>query len=187
MQQSELVTYALEILEREQITYMLVGSFASGVFGEMRFTQDIDIVIDPSLPQVEILCGAFPIPPYYVSLPAARDALNRGGQFNVLHPPTQNKIDFMIARRDAWGRLQLARRRRERVLPHLLGYVAAPEDIILGKLWYYAEGESEKHLRDIASMLKTSKSEIDSDYITHWARELRLVEPWEAVLKRLAN
>lgn len=187
MDQNELVVHAIEVLEREKIVYMLVGSFASGVYGEYRLTNDVDIVIEPTLPQIDALCAAFPNPPFYCSVPAARDALNRGGQFNILHPPTSMKIDFMIARRDAWGKMQVARRRREWVLPQLEGSIAAPEDVILGKLWYYAEGESEKHLRDIASMLKASDVEIDREYVAHWARELKLSEPWEAVLRRLSH
>src|SRR5579859_485017 len=130
---------------------MLVGSMASGVYGEARLTLDIDIVVDLTVADAETLCRAFPEPEYYVNLPAAREAASRGGQFNVIHPTSGNKIDFMIARRDAWGRIQLARRRQERVLEDRIGYVASPEDVILGKLLYYQDGRHEKHLRDIAA------------------------------------
>jgi hypothetical protein len=74
----------------------------------------------------------------------------------VIHPTSGNKIDFMIARHDAWGREQVARRRRESILRDRIGYIAAPEDVILSKLLYYREGQSDKHLRDVAAMMQVS-------------------------------
>ena len=146
---------------------------------------DIDIVVELRPDQAAKLCEAFPSPEYYVSENAAQEAIATGGQFNVIHPASGNKIDFMIARRDAWGRSQINRRRREEILPGRPGYTAAPEDVILGKLWYYREGGSEKHLRDIAGMLQVSGDEIDTKYIEHWTQQLGLTEAWQAVLDRL--
>lgn len=45
MQQDELLRYAVETLERLNIPYTVVGSLASGAYGEPRLTQDIDIVV----------------------------------------------------------------------------------------------------------------------------------------------
>jgi hypothetical protein len=60
--------------------------------------------------------------------------------------------------------------------------VAAPEDVILGKLVYYRDGGSEKHLRDIAGMLRLSGEMIDRTYLDEFARRLGVVDMWEAVL-----
>jgi hypothetical protein len=175
----------VQILEEQEITYLLVGSLASGVYGEPRLTHDIDVVLELRPDQVARLCEAFPAPDYYVSEQAAREAVAGGGQFNVIHPASGNKIDFMIARQDAWGRSQVSRRRREQILPGRPGYTAAPEDVIIGKLWYYREGGSEKHLRDVAAMLQVSGDEIDKEYINDWTQQLGLTEEWQAVLDRL--
>ena len=70
-------------------------------------------------------------------------------------------------------------------MPGRPGYTAAPEDVILGKLWYYHEGGSEKHLRDIAAMLQVSGDEIDTSYVDQWAQQLGFTEEWQAVLNRL--
>lgn len=187
MDQGELLAYVVDVLERQGITYLLAGSLASGVYGEPRLTHDIDVVVDLKPDQIAPLCEAFPHPEYYVSRQAAHEAVVRGGQFNVIHPASGNKIDFMIARRDAWGKSQLERRRREQILPNRLGFTAAPEDVILAKLWYYQEGGSEKHLRDIASMLKMSGEEIDCEYINDWAGRLGFAEEWRLILDRLAE
>ncbi len=185
MEQDELLSHVVHLLEEQEITYMLVGSLASGVYGEPRLTHDIDVVLELRPDQVAPLCAAFPPSDYYVSEQAAREAVAGGSQFNVIHPASGNKIDFMIARRDAWGRSQIRRRRLEQILPGQPGYTAAPEDVIVGKLWYYREGRSEKHLRDVAAMLQVSGDEIDKNYISHWAQQLDLTEEWQAVLDRL--
>lgn len=185
MNQAELLTRAIDILESQQLTYMLVGSYASASYGEPRYTHDIDIVIEIGLTAVERLCGEFPAPQYYVSLPAAREAVAGRGQFNVIDTMSGNKIDFMIARNDAWGQSQVARRIRKPILPDRQMFVAAPEDAIIGKLWYYQEGGSEKHLRDIAGMMQVSGDKIDTAYIGHWTKELGLTDAWQAVLERL--
>jgi hypothetical protein len=44
--QPELLKFAIQALERLEIPYAIVGSFASGVWGESRFTQDIDILVE---------------------------------------------------------------------------------------------------------------------------------------------
>jgi hypothetical protein len=185
MQQADLLRRVVEVLEEQGVVYLLVGSLASGVYGEPRLTRDIDVVIELGTLQAARLCQAFPAPEYYVSEKAAQEAVATMGQFNVIHPASGNKIDFIIARRDAWGRSQISRRRREQILPGRDGYTAAPEDVILGKLWYHQEGGSEKHLRDIAAMLQVSGDEIDTAYIDHWARQLGFTETWQALLNRV--
>src|SRR4051794_32113644 len=148
---------------------MLVGSFASSAYGEPRFTQDIDIVLDLPAAQIPALCAAFPVPDFYVSESAVREAVQRRFQFNVLHTTSGNKIDFLLPRDDEWGRTQLGRRQRVRLLPDREGFAARPEDVILGKLWYFAEGGSDKHLRDIAGILRVSGDVVDRDDVGRWA------------------
>ena len=185
MEQDEILRFAVDALERVRIPYMLVGSLASGVYGEPRLTQDIDIVIAPTTAQLEELCDTFPASDFYVSREAAREAMALRTQFNVLDPSSGNKIDFMIAKSDAWGQEQLARREKMRLLPDRQGFAARPEDIILSKMQYFEEGGSEKHLRDITGMLKVSGDKIDREYVQKWAKEMGLTEVWEAVLRRI--
>lgn len=185
MEQPELVQKIIEVLEAQGLPYMLVGSLASGVYGEPRLTQDIDVVVALSSSDVAAVFAAFPPPEFYMSEAAARQAATHGGQFNIIHPASGNKIDVMIARKDAWGRSQMARRRRELIFPQLQGFVASPEDVVIGKMWYYQEGASEKHLRDILAMLQISGHEIDRSYVDLWSRSLGLGDVWQAVLSRL--
>lgn len=168
MDQPDLLRYVISMLESGGFAYMVVGSLASSTYGEPRMTNDIDIVIDLPPADLPRLLSAFPPSDYYASEDAARQAIRDSGQFNVIHPDSGNKIDFMIARHDTWGRLQLAQRQRELVVPGLEGFVARPEDIIISKMMYYDEGGSEKHLRDIAGIL-AFESDVDRAYVANWA------------------
>jgi hypothetical protein len=60
----------------------------------------------------------------------------------------------------------------------LQSVVAPPEYVIVRKLEYYREGGSEKHLRDIRSMLAVSKDQIDQAAVDEWVQRLGLAEQW---------
>lgn len=182
MEQSDLLKLAVRNLQRIGVPYAIVGSFASSVWGESRLTQDIDIVVDLKSQQVAALCGSFPEPDFYVSQSAAYEAVAGSGQFKVINPASGNKIDFMVAGRTVWAVAQLDRCKRVPLFRDQDANVAAPEDVILGKLIYYREGGSEKHLRDIAGMLKFSGDMIDRAYVERVARQLGVADTWEAVL-----
>lgn len=186
MDQIDLLRYLVKTLDRLGISYMVVGSLASGAYGEPRMTQDIDVVIDADEQQIIGLCQAFSSDEFYVNQEAALAARRRGGQFNIIHSTSGNKIDLLIAGIDGWGRTEIARRERMQILPDLEGYCARPEDLILSKMAYYREGGSEKHLRDIAGMMKVSGEQVDRDYVSRWAAALGVSEIWQAILARLA-
>jgi hypothetical protein len=59
---------------------------------------------------------------------------------------------------------------------------ASPEDVILKKLQFYAAGGSDRHLRDIAGVLRISSAEIDRDYVAEWTDRLGLREIWDQIL-----
>jgi len=46
MEQSELLRYLTEVLERIGLRYFVTGSTATIFFGEPRFTNDIDVMHD---------------------------------------------------------------------------------------------------------------------------------------------
>lgn len=125
MTQLELLRHVLGALERLKIPYAIVGSFASGVWGEPRMTLDIDIVVQLLGEQAALLIHAFPSDEFYVSRSAVDDAVRTHGQFNVIPPTSGNKVDFMVVGHTSWSASQIARRRRVQLLPDLSGDVAA--------------------------------------------------------------
>ncbi len=187
MTQLELLKYLFAVLEGAEIPYAVVGSFASGVWGEPRMTRDVDVVVQLDPRHVDALIALFPAPNYYVSRTAIEEAICFERPFNVIHPASANKIDFMVVGRNSWAMAQIARRRRIQFLPDLEGFVAAPDDVILGKLVYFQEGGSDKHLRDIAGILKRSSALVDRAYLEQAAHKLGVAEIWKDVESQAAS
>ncbi len=187
MEQSDLLRYVVDTLEGLGLPYFITGSHAAMQYGEPRFTNDIDVVLDLAPSKVRELCARFPIDDFYVSEDAARSAATLGGQFNVIHPESGLKVDMIVAKDDP---LDHERLRRATRLPTPGGgdaMFSTPEDLMLKKMDFYREGGSEKHLRDIASILKISGNRVDVGYVAKWAASLGLSEIWEAVLLRTGS
>jgi hypothetical protein len=187
VEQSDLLKYAATQLRRLEIPYAVVGSFASSIWGESRLTQDIDIVVDLKLAQVPVICAAFPDPEFYVSSSAAHEAVAQSTQFNVINPSSGNKIDFIISGHKPWVLAQLTRSKKVPVFPDQDVDVASPDDVILGKLVYYREGGSDKHLRDIRGILSLSGSLVDREYLARQAKLLKVEDLWEGILNSNSN
>lgn len=185
MDQLDLLGRVVDVLDRLGVSYAVVGSFASGAWGEPRLTQDIDVVIDLDFFAVEALTKAFPPPDFYLSKEAAHEAVATRTQFNLLHPASGNKVDFMIVGDTAWSRAQLERSVVAPVLHDRDVRVARPEDVILGKLIYYQDGGSEKHVRDITGILRTEVAPLDRQYLDRFAVELGVAEEWRSILDHL--
>ncbi len=125
MEQIDILRHAVEVLERMNVPYLVVGSIAGMAYGEARFTQDIDIVAAFEMKHVGELLAAFPSNEFYLSETAIRDAIQTSFQFNIIHPTSGNKIDFILARKDEWSRVQMTRGRSIRVLPDRNAMTAA--------------------------------------------------------------
>lgn len=186
MTQTDILRHAVLLLERLAIPYAIVGSYGGLVYGEPRTTQDIDIVMLLPTEKISEFCAGFPSPEYYISEQAVRDAVLTRFQFNVLHTTSGVKLDFIFPPAGEWGLGQISRRKQVYLRPDLPVYVASPEDIILGKLWYHSIGHSDKHLRDITGILRTSCDRVDRAFISEWAAKLDFTETWERILARLA-
>jgi hypothetical protein len=107
---ADLLARMTGLLDAAGIPYMLTGSFASTLFGAPRTTQDIDIVIDPTLGALEKLLHALPDTEYYVSREAAREAYGAEGMFNLVDFATGWKVDLIIRKRRAFSQEEFTRR-----------------------------------------------------------------------------
>jgi hypothetical protein len=182
--QAELLRYLVETLEGLRIDYMIVGSHASIYYGEPRFTQDVDVVVELTPEALSRVLERFPSSDFYVSEEAARDALARCGQFNIIHGASGVKIDVFFGKDAEYDRVRFARRQRLPLVPGREAHFARPEDVILYKLLYFREGGSDRHLRDIAGILAVSGTELDREYIAHWARQLNVGDLWDEAVRR---
>ncbi len=181
MEQDELLRVVVDALERLGIRYFITGSIATIFFGEPRFTNDIDIVVSLPVDGVEALVREFPSSEFYLDREAAREAVERYGQFNLIHPSSGLKVDFMVAATTPFNQSRFSR--AVRVIPgeDFEATFATPEDVILMKMEYFRQGGSEKHLRDITGILEISGDELDQGYIEEWAERLALLPVWKRI------
>jgi hypothetical protein len=161
-----------------------VGAMATIAYGEPRFTNDIDLVLDLTPELINEFCKSFPDSDYYLSRSAVESAVNNRRQFNIIQTRTSLKV-VCILPANSFDRSDLDRGKRKRVRDDFEAVFAAPEDVILKKLEYYKLGESEKHLRDILGVLKVSSDQIDIDRIEQMAVKLGVTDGWHLVLARL--
>jgi hypothetical protein len=99
------------------------------------------------------------------------------GHFNIIHGETGLKADVYPAGTDALNHWGLDRRRRIAVEKDVL-WVAPPEYVIIRKLEYWRDGGSEKHLRDIQSILANVANDVDRGLIDREAQQRGLADLW---------
>ena len=59
------------------------------------------------------------------------------------------------------------------------------EYVVAAFLWYYTDGGSEKHLRDIVGILKRCGPLLDRAEVAAWAEKLGYSAIWNKVLEKL--
>ncbi len=170
-------------MEASGLSYCVTGSIASGLYGEVRYTADIDFVVLLRPTDVAQLRNAFPERDYY--LPPTDTLImetmrSHRGMFNAISNTNIVKADFFIAARDPLHHWALKYRRRDD-LDGVAVWVAPPEYVILRKLEAYREGGQEKHARDISFMIKCTV--LDRQFIEANVERLGLHAQWNSCLR----
>ncbi|HEY0478336.1 MAG TPA: hypothetical protein VGD37_12515 [Kofleriaceae bacterium] len=170
-------------LERLGIRYVITGSTAGILYGEPRLTHDIDIVVALSPRDIRAFVEAFSLEEFYCppeDVLAIEVRRGHRGHCNLIHHDSGFKADIYIAF-DELHRWALAHRRLVD-LDGLSVSVAPIEYVILRKLEYFREGGSEKHVRDIRSMLDVSRDQIDRVFLEQWIARLGLGTEWSRIV-----
>lgn len=177
----ELIMDFIAPLERAGIEYMVTGSVASIIYGEPRLTHDVDLVLSLEIENASELTDIFPLKGFYVPpVEVIRSEILRGakGHFNIITLATGFKADIYPAGIDELHQWALAKKRRFQ-FGEVSIWMAPPEYVILRKLEYYKEGESDKHLRDISNMLKASGDMIDFEFLEKMIAKNGLTAQWQ--------
>ena len=184
MEPSDLLSFLSKKLDELGISYLVTGSIATIAYGEPRFTNDIDVVVSLRPEDVTRFCDSFPAPDFYLSQNAVTEAVRDRRQFNIIHPASGLKVDVIIPKDDDFERSRQQRGVRLPIGDGVEVMFASAEDVIVRKMQYFRKVGSEKHLRDIASVLKIQGDRIDRKYIAGWADRLALREVWDLILTR---
>ena len=164
-------------LENAQIGYMLTGSMAMNYYAQPRMTRDIDIVVELEASDAEKLISSFE-PDYFVPVEALQSALRERGMFNLLHLDSVVKVDLIVRKHAPYRHNEFARRVQVQ-LPGFLAWLVSREDLILSKLAWARDSDSELQMRDVRNLLS---SKIDAPYLRQWAPALNVSELLEACL-----
>ncbi len=185
MTQDELLYHVVAALEDLGLRYFITGSIASIYYGEPRFTNDIDVVVDLSEDRLHELLSAFPEEDFYLSEEAALRAIRKRGTFNILQPSSGLKVDMIVAEENLFNHHRFQRVQRVRVGEGHESAFSSAEDVILMKMEFFRKGGSDKHLRDIAGILKLSGDRLDVEYIEGWADQMGLETLWRTLKRRV--
>jgi hypothetical protein len=172
-EQLEVLKLVAVRLDRAGIAYMISGSIALSYYAQPRLTRDIDIVIELSPDDDERLAELF-ADDFYIDAETIRDAVAWDGMFNVIHYESVMKIDFIIRKDTPYRQKEFVRRCPIEVDGMTLWFVTA-EDLLLSKLVWAADSQSEMQLNDIRNLI-TAVTTLDWAYIEHWATELQVAE-----------
>ncbi len=165
--------------EQLNLPYMIAGSFASTFYGELRFTQDADIVVKLSSLNISDLLKTFSSG-FYIDRAQIERAIETGSSFNIIHFESAFKVDLFIAVKDGYKQQALSRRVRRalRTEPQYSPYLQTAEDTVLSKLDWYRKGGgvSNQQWRDVLGILKVQEGQLDLAYMQKWAEELLLAD-----------
>ena len=164
-------------LDQAGIGYMLTGSFASAHYGAPRSTQDIDLVIEATPPELRAFVEALSGNEYYADLDSALEAHRRQSMFNVIDLATGWKIDLIIRKSRAFSQEEF--RRRQRVSLHDVSlFVASAEDVVISKLEWSKLALSRRQIEDAAAILRVRWDALDRPYLEKWIPKLDLKNEW---------
>jgi hypothetical protein len=177
------------ILSSLDIMYYVGGSVASSFQGEVRLTQDLDLIANIENSQIQPLIRAM-VDQFYISHTAVEEAVNgKTLSFNVIHLTTTEKADIFVMKDDEFSLSQMSRRVLHIGDRNKSFYICTPEDTILQKLLCFRmyNSESQKQWRDILGVLKLQKELLDFDYLGEWGKKLNLTELLVQALRESGN
>lgn len=165
-------------LETARIPYMLTGSMAMNYYAQPRMTRDIDIVVALEGADAGKLIASFE-PDYFVPEEALKAALREQGMFNLLHLESVVKVDLIVRKQAPYRQTEFARRVQVQ-LPGFSAWLVSREDLILSKLAWAKDAESELQMRDVRNLLS---GKVDLAYLRQWAPALNVSELLETCLR----
>lgn len=163
------------ILTDLAIPHYITGGVAAATYGEPRTTRDLDIVIALLPPKLNSLVQRLESEGFYV--PNVEDVRSgRLKSLSITHQETIARADLMLAGNSNFEQEKFKRRQGIAIPDRGTLYLASPEDIILSKLFWRNQTQSEKQWRDVLGILKVQNQNLDFNYLNQQAIGLGLTE-----------
>lgn len=174
----EILRLVSERLGRQNVPFMLTGSYAMAYYATPRMTRDLDLVVALQEHDVAKLLDEFRAD-FYLDADAALEAIRTGRVFYMMHLASGIKVDMIVKKSSAYRDLEFSRRARGD-LGGVSTWLVSREDLILSKLVWARDSGSELQLRDARALLSDT---VDRPYLNLWARQLGVSE----LLDRLSS
>ncbi len=166
----ELLEKICRIMDRLHVPYMLSGSVAMNLYAEPRTTQDIDVIVEMMVDDIPNFIKLLDDQFYYAE-DAIYEAVQRKSMFNVIDFQSGMKVDMIMRSRDFFEQEKFHNRRKTNYQGIDL-WIISPEDLVISKLRWIQELQSEKQKSDIANLLSTEG--LNLEYIRRWCNLLNL-------------
>ena len=170
-EQLEFVKQIASRLDSARIPYMLTGSMPMGLYAVPRMTRDIDVLIECRPDDAATIAALFAAD-CYVDVESIRKAATRQSTFSIIHNEWVIKADFIIRKDEEYRKVEFDRRRQFQIGGAPI-WVVAPEDLILSKLKWARESDSEMQQRDVQALAE-SVTDLDWRYLQTWGERMGL-------------
>jgi hypothetical protein len=163
--------------ESLNIPYYITGGVCAIAYGDPRTTRDLDIVIECKPSEIMTMVARLEAEGFYCPPGAIEDIQSsRGRVLSVTHMQLVLNADIVLNANTDFDRSKMERRRLEAIgLDESEQFwLASPEDVILAKLLWGRQSQSEKQWRDVLGVLKVQGDSLDFAYMTQWAAQLDL-------------
>jgi hypothetical protein len=171
------------IFESAGMMYYVSGGVASSIHGEARSTRDLDLVIQIPQDEMEALVISLQSSGFYCPEGAVEEVKQlRSRTLNVTHIETIANADLYLIEPSPFSRSQMARRKLLPINGQAGFWLISPEDLILQKLLWRRDSQSEKQWRDVLGVLKVQPLELDYGYLLQWAENLEILEAFNQAL-----
>ena len=166
----QLLAEICQRLDAANLRYMLSGSVAMSAYTVARNTRDIDIVIQLDAKNVDEFLALFQTG-YYLHEPSIREEIRQKRLFNLIHFESGLKIDFVVLKDTPFRQAEFARRQQTDFLDVSV-WVVSLDDLIISKIIWIQDYQSELQMRDIAQLLLNPT--VDRVYVQDWCQQLNL-------------
>jgi hypothetical protein len=166
----EFLKQIILFLQKNNIDYMLSGSVALSAYTLPRATRDFDFIIRIKIEDVKFFLDNFK-EGYYCDKEAIEDAIKNQSMFNIIDYASGFKADFIILKNENFRQIEFERR-KEIELFNMKMFIVSAEDLIISKLAWIQNFQSNLQIEDIKNLLQVENIELD--YIQYWCKELKL-------------
>ncbi len=151
------------VLNEIAVDYMITGSIALNYYATPRMTRDIDIVIELSEEDVPKIAKSLN-DDFYFDKDTALDTIQNSSMFNIIHNKLMVKVDLICRKNTEYRRVEFERRSHVDI-GGISIWTVRIEDLILSKLSWAKDGESQRQLTDVVELLKDPRA-YDQKYLS---------------------